>query len=68
MTEETLEDRFRKVGDGSVRFMATRQEVLEFIENEIATLKETIRSEIAQYSGISNESTEDLLNLECLKK
>lgn len=33
-----MEERFRKIGHGSVRFMATRQEVLGFIESELSSL------------------------------
>lgn len=34
------ENEFRKIGDGSVRFMATRQEVIDFIRN-LLTQKES---------------------------
>lgn len=37
MTNTTLESRFREIGEGSVRFIATREEVLTFIKAEIAS-------------------------------
>ena len=34
--ENTMRERFREIGNGSIRFMATREEVLDFIEKETA--------------------------------
>lgn len=34
--QEEMRERFRKIGDGSVRFIATRDEVLDFLQSEIS--------------------------------
>jgi hypothetical protein len=39
-------ERFREIGSGSVRFIATRQEVLDFISQELSTLKQRIKDEV----------------------
>lgn len=33
--QNTMEERFRQIGEGSVRFIATRDEVLAFLQSEI---------------------------------
>lgn len=39
-TQDTVRSRFMKIGEGSVRFIATREEVLSFIETEVARARE----------------------------
>lgn len=34
----TMEERFREIGAGSIRFIATRQEVIAFINQELQSL------------------------------
>lgn len=46
----TMRERFRAIGEGSVRFMATRQEVLDFIEQELKKEREEIVEMIKSFS------------------
>ena len=63
---KTLRERFREVGAGSVRFVATRDEVLSFIEKELTTreneiiemidgMKDTRDPKLMTYAGIDGQ-------------
>ena len=54
--QEEMRDRFRKIGVGSVRFIATRDEVLDFLESEISLAVAQKEKEIVEM--IDNEDLE----------
>ncbi len=52
-----LQDRFRKIGEGSIRFVATRGEVLDFILSEVEQAKKDLINQILAEAPEDKEFT-----------
>jgi len=51
MTNNNWEEEFRSIGEGSVRFMATRQEVKQFISNLLTKKDQEHKEELEMIKG-----------------
>lgn len=51
MTNNNWEEEFRSIGEGSVRFMATRQEVKQFISNLLTKKDQEHKAELEMIRG-----------------
>jgi len=51
MTNNNWEEEFRAIGEGSVRFMATRQEVKQFISNLLTKKDQEHKAELEMIKG-----------------
>lgn len=57
--KERIYEKFRSIGEGSVRFVATRNEVFDFFWNEIQQIrssdKERLMEEISNLTFVNND-------------